>query len=108
MAAFNAVNSFIAALCNGSHNLSTAQLVLALTNAANPPVVGNTQLSNLTTIAYTNLSTRNIVTISSTQTAGLYKLLLTDHVLTASGAVAPFRYAVVYDDSSASDLLLGW
>jgi hypothetical protein len=106
--AFNKIQSFVAAVHNGSHNLSTAQLVVALCNSSNAPVATNTQLSNLTTIAYTNLSSRNVTTTSSTQSSGTYKLVCQDLLLTASGAVATFRYVVLYDDTSTNDLLICW
>lgn len=106
--AFNKIQSFVAAVHNGSHNLATAQLVIALCPAASAPVATNSQLSNLTTIAYTNLSTRNITTTSSTQSSGVYKLVCQDLLLTASGAVSTFRYVVLYDDTSTSDLLMCW
>jgi hypothetical protein len=106
--AFNKFQSFVAAVHNGSHNLGTAQLVIALCNSSNAPVATYTQLSNLTTIAYTNLSTRNVTTTSSTQSSGTYKLVCQDLLLTASGSVATYRYVVLYDDSSTNDLLICW
>lgn len=106
MASFNKFNSFVEALAEKSHNLGSDQLVVALTNSA--PAAANTQLSDITEISYTNLSSRNITTSSSAQTSGTYKLVLADLVLTASGAVGPLRYAVVYNDTSTSDLLIGW
>lgn len=109
MATFNKFNSFVEALAEKVHNLGSDQIVVALCAAANAPVAGNTQLSNLTQIAYTNLSTRNVVTVSSAQTGGVYKLTLTDLLLTASGgSVAPFRYAVLYNDTATNDELIGW
>lgn len=90
------------------HNLASDQIVLALCNAANAPIASNTQLSNLTTIAYTNCSTRNVTTTSSTQSSGTYKLVLTDLTLTASGgAIAPFKYVVLYNDTASNDELIG-
>jgi hypothetical protein len=106
MATFNKFNSFVEALAEKAHNLGSDQLVVALTNSA--PAAANTQLSDITEISYTNLSSRNITTSSSTQTGGTYKLVLTDLVLTASGAVGPFRYAVIYNDTSTGDLLIGY
>lgn len=109
MAAYNKFNSFVEALAEKVHNLGSDQLVVALCAAANAPVATNTQLSNLTQIAYTNLSSRNITTSASSQTSGTYKLVLNDLVLTASGgSVATFRYVVVYNDTATNDELICW
>ena len=106
MATFNKFDSFVEALAEKVHNLGSDQLTVALTNSA--PVATNTILANLTEIAYTNLSTRNLTTSSSSQTAGLYKLVVNDLVLTATGAVGPFRYVVVYNNTATNDELIGW
>lgn len=106
MAVFNKFNSFVEAVAEKKHDLGADQLVVALTNTA--PTASNTQLSDITEITYTNLSSRNITTSSSAQTSGTYKLVLTDLVLTASGSVGPFRYAVIYNDTSTNDLLIGY
>jgi hypothetical protein len=65
-------------------------------------------LADITQISYTNLSSRNVSTTSSSQTGGTYTLVLADLVMTASGAVGPFRYVVLYDDTVAGDPLVGW
>lgn len=106
MAAYNKFQSFVAAVANKTHNLGSDQLKVALTNSS--PVATNTQLSNITEISYTNLSTRNIVLTSSTQTAGVYSLILQSLVLTASGVVGPFRYVVVYNDTATNKELICW
>ncbi len=108
MATFNKFNSFVEALAEKVHNLGSDQLKVALCAAANAPVAGNAVLTDLTEISYTNLSSRNITTSASSQTSGTYKLVLTDLVLTASGSVATFRYVVIYNDTAASDELIGW
>jgi hypothetical protein len=109
VATFNKFNSFVEALAEKVHNLGSDQLVVALCPAANAPVATNTQLSNLTTIAYTNLSSRNVTTASSAQSSGTYKLTCNDLVLTASGgAVATFRYVVLYNDTATNGELIGW
>jgi len=108
MATFNKFDAFVENLAEKVHNLGSDQLVIALTNSA--PIASNTVLANLTEISYTNLSSRNITTSTSAQTSGTYKLVLTDLVLTASGAVGPFRYVVLYNDTPTSpvDPLIGW
>lgn len=108
MATFNKFNAFVENLAEGVHNLGSNQLVVALTNTL--PTSANSVLTDITQITYTNLSSRNITTTSSAQTGGLYKLVLTDLVLTATGAVGPFRYVVIYNDTptSPADPLIGW
>ncbi|RWG13744.1 MAG: hypothetical protein EOQ55_24920 [Mesorhizobium sp.] len=108
MVAFNKINSFSEALAEKIHNLGSDQIKVALCAAANAPVAGNTKLSDLTEISYTNLSSRNVTTTSSAQSAGTYKLTLVDLVLTATGAVGPFRYVVLYNDTATNKELIGW
>jgi len=88
----------------GVYTSSTDQFTVALCTHANIPVVTNTVLANLTEIAYTNLSSRNITTSSSGQTTGTFTQLFTDLVLTASGAVATFRHVVIYNNTPSSPL----
>lgn len=106
MATFNKFNSFVEAVAEKVHNLGSDQLVIALTNTA--PTASNTQLSDITQISYTNLSSRNVTTSSSAQSSGTYKLVLADLVLTASGSVGPFRYVVLYNDTATNDELIGY
>jgi hypothetical protein len=109
MASFNKFNSFVEALAEKVHNLGSDSLKIALCAAANAPVATNTKLADLTEIAYTNLSSRALVVSSSSQTSGTYKLVLDDLVLTASGgAVATFRYVVIYNDTATNKELIGW
>jgi hypothetical protein len=79
-------------------------LTFALCAAATPPSVANTRLTDLTQIAYTNLSTRVVTLTSSTP----QQLTIADLTLTASaGDVAAFQYLVLYDDTDANDALVG-
>lgn len=107
MAVFNKINSFTEALAEKVHNLGSDQLMVALTNTV--PLATNTQLSNITEISYTNCSSRVLTTSSSAQTSGVYKLTLADLTLTASGgAIANFRYVVVYNNTATNKELIGW
>jgi hypothetical protein len=111
MATFNKFNQFVEDVAHGVHDLETDQIVVALCASANAPVATNAVLADLTEIAYTNLSSRNVTTTSSAETSGTYKLTLTDLVLTASGgSVAAFRYVVLYNDTptTPADPLIGW
>lgn len=109
MASFRKFNAFVADLANQVHDLSSDQITVALTAAADAPVAANAVLADLTEIDYTNLSTRDVTTVSSTQSGGLYKLVLTDLVLTASGGpVATFRYIVLYNSTVGAGPLIGF
>lgn len=107
MATYNKFQSFVEALAEKIHNLGSDSLKVALTNSA--PAAGNTQLSDITQITYTNLSSRVLVTASSAQTSGVYALVINDLVLTASGgSVGPFRYIVIYNDTATNKELIAW
>lgn len=107
MAAFNKFNCFVEDLAEKVHNLGSDTLKVALTNSA--PSASNTVLANITEIAYTYCSARTLTQSSSAQTSGTYKLVISDLVLTASGgSVGPFRYVVIYNDTSTSDSLIGY
>jgi len=115
MASFNKVNDFVV---NAVHNmdLQSDQIAVALTNTApgsessNPVSDGNGIVGNLTQISYSNCSSRNVTTTSSSQTSGTYKLVLADLTLTASGTVGPFRYIYIFDDTvtSPADPIIGY
>lgn len=110
MATFNKVNSFVEDLAEKVHNLGSDTLKVALTNTA--PTATTTQYSELTSpIATTNLSGAtpfNLTISTSAQTSGTYKLVLADLVLTATGEVGPFRYVVLYNDTSTNDRVIGY
>lgn len=105
MATYNKFNAWADTMVEGA-NLATDQFTVALSNVA--PVATNSVLADITEISYTNLSARDITTTSSSQTGGTYTLVLADLVMTASGAVGPFRYVVLFDNTLAGDPLVGW
>jgi len=105
VATFNKFQAWAETMVEGA-NLGSDQFVIALTNSA--PVATNSVISDITQISYTNLSSRNVTTTSSSQTGGTYTLVLQDLVMTASGSVGPFRYVVLFDDTLAGDPLVGW
>ena len=110
MASFVKFYCFTEDLAEKKHNLGSDTLTVALCAAANPPSAsGDAVLADLTQISYTNLSSRVLSTASSSQTTGTYKLVLNDLTLSASGgAVAAFRYIIVFNDTAANDELIGW
>lgn len=111
MAAFNKFNAFVADVANKVHNLGADSLKVMLTNVA--PVAGNSVKADLTEITAGNGYTAGgnaAALTSSSQTAGLYKLVLADPATwtAAGGTIGPFRYAVLYNDTAASKNLIGW
>jgi len=107
MATFTKFNSLTEALAEKVHNLGSDTLKVALTNSA--PSASNTQLSNITEISYTFLSSRTLTVSSSAQSSGTYKLVLADLTLTTSGgATGPFRYVVIYNDTATNKELIAY
>ena len=99
---------FVEAVAHGKHNLLTAQIKVALTNVL-PVAASAGVLADLTEIAYTYCSSRNVTTSASAQSGGTYKLTCADLPLTATGGpVGPFRYAVLFNDSATAKDLIGF
>ena len=117
MATFVKIADFVEHVTEKVHNLGTDALVLALSNTlpssetTAPTADGNGVLANVTQVAYTNLSTRALVQSGSAQVAGVYKLSITDRIITSTGGpTGPFRYVYIYNDSSVTptDALIGY
>ena len=110
MATFNKFNAFTEDVAEKVHNLGSDTLKVMLTLSA--PIATNSVKADLTEISAGNGYTAGGTTAtisSSAQTSGTYKLVLADVVFTASGgAIANCRYAVLYNDTSTSDSLIGW
>lgn len=112
MAAFNKFNSFVEAVAEKKHDLGSDALFVCLTNTA--PVAANAVKADITEIAAGNgyvAGGAQATQAASAQTAGTYKLTINDVVFTATGAIGPFRYAVLYNDtpsSPADPLLMYW
>lgn len=107
MATFNKFDAFVEAVAEKVHNLGSDTFTIALTSVA--PTAANSALADITQISYTNLSTRVVGTASSSaQTSGTYKLVLPDLTLTASGAVASFRYVVLYNSTATGNVLIAY
>ncbi len=111
MVALSKFEPFVEDVCEGVHDLDTHQLRIALTNTA--PTATWRLLSQLTgeITPYTNITeNRNITLTTSATTGSTYQLTLQDVVLTATGAVASFRYVVIYNDGTAvvADPMIAW
>lgn len=106
MATFNKHNVLVADLPNKVHDLSSDTIQVYLTDTL--PTAANSVIANITEIVYTNISARAVTTTSSTQTAGVYSLVLVDLVLTASGTVPQFQWVGIYNITAAGGPLIGW
>lgn len=107
MASYNKFQPFVEAVAEKKHNLGSDTLKVALTNTA--PTADNDVLTDLTEIDYTYCSDRALTISSSAQTSGTYKLVIADKTISASGgAVGPFRYVVIYNDTATNDDLICW
>lgn len=110
MASFNKFQPFVENLAEKVFNLGSDTLKVLLTNSA--PAAANGVKTDLTEISAGSGYTAGGATASissSAQTSGTYKLVLGDVTITASGgSIGPFRYAVLYDDTAASDQLIGF
>jgi len=107
VASYNKFQPFVEAVAEKKHNLGSDTLKVALTNTA--PTADSDALADITEIAYTYCSDRALTVSSSSQTSGTYKLVVADKTISASGgAVGPFRYVVIYNDTATNDDLICW
>ena len=107
MATYNKFQCFVEDLAEKKHNLASYTLKVALTNSE--PAATMTKLSELTgAIASPALDSVTLTVSSSCQTSGTYKLVLADKTMTASGAVGPFRYVAIYNDTATNKELICW
>ena len=104
---YNKFNCLVEDLAEKKHNLASDTLKVAFSNASNAPSASaDAVLADITTITATNLGDVTLTVSSSGQTAGTYKLVTADKTLTATGDVPAFRYAIIYNDTAASDPLI--
>lgn len=103
MASYVKHQAFVEHMAEKVHNLSADAITAYLTTNANAPSASlDAVLADVTEISYTNLSARVFTVSTSAQSGGTYTWLLADLTLTASGAVATFRWAGIYNDTPTS------
>ena len=114
MATFNKFDSFITEVAAGTHaaclNADTDVIKVYLTNAA-PSTSADSVKADLVEIDMTNCDVASgggDVQNAATQTTNTITVVGTDVVFTATGALGPFKYAVIYNDTAASDELIAW
>jgi len=107
MATYTKFQCFVEDLAEKKHNLASDTLKVAFSNATNAPSASaDLKLADITTIVATNLGDVTLTVSSSSQTAGTYKLVVADKLLTATGDVPAFRYAIIYNDTAANKELI--
>ena len=111
MASYNKINDFVDQLCQAVHNLSTHSLKCLLTNSA-PSASTSAVKADLTEISAGNGYTAGGASATNTwnEASGTGTWTGTKITWTASGAVGPFRYVVLYNDTptSPADPLIAW
>ena len=109
MATYNKFQCFVEDLAEGKHNLASDSLKVALSSNANAPSASlDKKLADITTITSPAVDNVTLTVSESSQTAGTYKLVVNDLTMTASGAVGPFQYVIIYNDTAANDELICW
>ena len=109
MGTYNKFQCFVADICEKKHNLGSGTLKVALSNASNAPSASaDVKLADITTVSVANLDSVTLTVSSSSQTSGTYKLVVADKTMPASGAVGPFQYVIIYNDTAANDELVCW
>jgi len=108
-------NTFVEALAEQGHKLDSDTLKMALSNTA-PTAATDTVFDPVTKhpppAAANGYTTggHTVAQAASAQTGGVYKLTLTNPaaITATTGGIGPFRYAILYNDYSATDLLIGY
>src|SRR5574337_408021 len=106
MAAATKFQDFSEQLIRGVHDWDAHTYKVMLTNTA--PVATNTVKADLTEISAGNGYTAggSATTITVSETGGTTTVSGTEVVFTATGAVGPFRYAVLLNDTAATKNLV--
>ena len=109
MAAYNGFQCFSEDLVEGVHNFATNTFKVYLSNAT-PSASADLVKADLAEISAGNGYTAGGATTTVAVSRSGYTTTVTGTQVswTATGAVGPFRYAVLYNDTSASDSLIAW
>lgn len=109
MATYVKFEAFSEDVCEKVHNFASDTLKVALTNTA-PTAATDHQLSDITQIAAGNGYTTGgtaVTNTTCTEASGTTTVDGDDVVFTASGgAMANFRYIVLYNDTATNDELI--
>jgi hypothetical protein len=109
MATYVKFNDYIEQLHKGVHDWSSHTFKAGLTNSA-PNAATHDEYADITEISAGNGYSAGGMTLDSvtlSESSGTAKVVITDEVLTASGgSIGPFRYVVIYNDTSTGDKLV--
>lgn len=107
MATYTKFQQFVEDLAHGVHNFDSDTIKVALSSAGNAPSASDDAvLTDITTIAAPAVDSVTLTKSSSGQTSGTYKYIPNDLTMTANGAVGPFQYVIIYNDTAANDPLI--
>jgi hypothetical protein len=109
MPALQKFQDFAEQVLRGKHDFGSHVFKVALTNTA--PAATNAVLADVTQISGGAYTAGGYVLegVTLTETGGTAKVVITDEVIAASGgAIGPFRYAVVYNDTTSGKPLVGF
>jgi hypothetical protein len=108
MATFVLFQDFKEQLAKGIHDLNADTLRVYLSNEA--PVATDTTITDIADLStgggYTALG--EDIQNACTETSGTATVTATDVEWTATTGFGPFRYAVIYNDTSATNMLVGY
>src|SRR5262245_33178197 len=111
MASYNKFEDFVEQLGKGIHQLHAAGHTLKVyASNATPDAAADAVKADLAEITAQNgyPSGGSDVQNDYTETSGTATLTGVDVVWTGSGDFGPLRYIVLYNDTAASDNLIGW
>jgi hypothetical protein len=111
MVAFNKFEALSEHIAEKVHNFDTDTLKVYLSNTT-PDAAADAVKADLAEISGGNgyTATGHDTQNTTSRTGGVTSVVGVDIVITATGAVGPFRYAVLYNDTptSPADPLIGW
>jgi hypothetical protein len=108
MATYNKFQGFVGYLGLAAVNCNTDTFKVYLSNAT-PSASADDVKADLAEITNQNGYTAPVdIQNTYSEATGTGTCAATDVVISASGTVGPFQYAVIYDDTHASDILVSW
>lgn len=100
-------NDFAEQVLRAKHDFGTHVFKAVLTNTA--PAATATVLADIAQVSGGTAGGYVLDGVTLSETGGTAKVVITDEVITASGgSIGPFRYAVVYNDTTSGKPLVGF